>query len=81
VDSLIDIAGEAQTRADLVIALRALDRVVRARHDWIMQFHSANHRLAYWDIYGFKEQKPDYFFPVEMLWWYDEEKARAIGKA
>jgi microcin C transport system substrate-binding protein len=32
-------------------------------------------------MYGFSEPKPDYGFPVEALWWFDEEKARAIGKA
>ncbi len=25
--------------------------------------------------------KPDYGFPVEQLWWYDESKAKAAGRA
>ena len=60
--------------------MRALDRVLRARHDWIPNWHSANHRAAFWDMFGFKEPKPDYGFPVEAMWWFDKDKATAIGK-
>ena len=81
VDALVELAGRAGSREELIVALRALDRVLRARRDWIPQFSSSVHRVAYWDMFGFKEPKPDYFFPVEALWWYDEEKAKAIGKA
>lgn len=79
VDALIDAAGAAETRAELAVALRALDRVLRARLDWIPNWFSANHKSAYWDAFGFKEPKPDYGFPVEALWWWDKAKAQAIG--
>ena len=81
VDALIDIAGRATSRGELIVAIRALDRVLRARRDWIPNWHAANHRAAFWDMFGFKEPKPDYGFPVESLWWLDEDRARAIGKA
>lgn len=81
VDSLIDTAGRAQSRQELIVAIRALDRVLRARRDWIPNWHGANHLTAYWDMFGFKEPKPDYGFPVESLWWIDEARAKAIGKA
>lgn len=81
VDALLERAGKAQTREELVTAVRALDRVLRARHFWIPNWHSANHRVAYWDRFGWKDPKPDYYFPVERLWWYDRKKAEAIGKA
>lgn len=80
IDALIDTAGRAESREELVVALSALDRVLRARHDWIPNWHAANHRAAFWDMFGFTEPKPDYGFPVEALWWFDEEKAKAIGK-
>jgi microcin C transport system substrate-binding protein len=53
---------------------------LRIRRDWIPNWFSANHLVAYWDMFGFKEPKPDYGFPVEILWWLDEAKAKAIGK-
>ena len=81
VDALVAAAGKARSRAELVTALKALDRVLRARLDWIPTYYLANHRVAYWDMFGFKEPKPDYGFPAEALWWFDREKAAKIGKA
>ena len=80
VDALIDAVGAAENRDDLTVAMRALDRVLRARMDWIPNWYSANHMAAFWDMFGFKEPKPDFGFPVEALWWFDEDKAKAIGK-
>jgi len=80
VDKLIAIAGNASSREELKVALHALDRVLRARMDWIPNWYSANHRAAYWDMFGFVEPKPDYGFPIELMWWFDKDKAAAIGK-
>ena len=80
IDALIVAAGKARSRIELVTALRALDRVLRARLDWIPTYYLANHRVAYWDMFGFVEQKPDFGFPVETLWWFDKGKAAKIGK-
>ncbi|TIX67340.1 MAG: ABC transporter substrate-binding protein, partial [Mesorhizobium sp.] len=81
IDALIEAAGKAQSRIELVTALNALDRVLRARLDWIPTYYQANHRAAYWDMFGFPAQKPDFGFPVETLWWFDKDKAAKIGKA
>lgn len=80
VDALVAAAGHAKSREELVTALRALDRVLRARLDWIPTYYLANHRVAYWDMFGFKEPKPDYGFPVETLWWFDSSRAQKIGR-
>ena len=80
-DELIDRSGNVGSRAELIAVLRVIDRVLRARRDWIPNWHAPNHRAAFWDMFGFREPKPDYGFPVEEMWWYDEEKAKAIGKA
>lgn len=81
VDALIEAIGAAKDRQSLVVAMHALDRVLRARHDWIPNYLNANHWVAFWDMFGFKEPKPDYAFPVETLWWLDKDKAAKIGKA
>lgn len=82
VDGMIAAVGRAKSRPELVTALRALDRVLRARLDWIPTYNLPNHRAAYWDMFGFKEPKPDYGlgYEVETQWWFDEAKAKAIGK-
>ena len=81
VDALIDEIGRVESRKELVTAMKVLDRVLRARRDWIPNWHAANHRAAFWDMFGFKEPKPDYGFPVETLWWVDAGKAAALGKS
>ncbi|MER9330507.1 extracellular solute-binding protein [Mesorhizobium sp. M0488] len=80
IDALIDAVGAAKDRETLTVAMRALDRVLRARRDWIPSWFLANHRSAYWDMFGFPEQKPDFGFPVEALWWFEKGKAAKIGK-
>lgn len=77
-DELLRRIGTAQSRAELVTVMRVLDRVLRARLDWIPNWHSANHLVAYWDRFGFTEPKPEFGWPVEQLWWQDNEKAAAI---
>ena len=81
VDAIITQVGAAETREAHRTAMRVLDRVLRLKRDWIPSYTSANHRVAYWDVFGFKEPKPDYFWPVERLWWIDQAKAEALGKA
>ena len=80
VDALIGIAGEARSRDELVTALRALDRVLRANHYLVPSWDSGTHRVAYWDVFGTPDMPP-YAFPVEQMWWWDAAKAEAIGMA
>ena len=80
IDSLVEAIDRVTNRQELTAVMRCLDRVLRARMDWIPSWYSANHRVAFWDMFGFKEPKPDYGFAVESLWWLDENKAKAIGK-
>lgn len=81
IDVLVEAMDRVKDRAELITVLRALDRVLRARLDWIPSWYSANHRVAFWDMFGFKEPKPDYGFAMEALWWFDKDKAAKIGKA
>lgn len=80
IDALIEDIGSVKSRNELVALLRVLDRYLRLRRDWIPNWTAANQLVAYWDRFGFKEPKPDYGFPVEVLWWFDEQKANAIEK-
>lgn len=80
-NTLLDYVEQAQNRGELVTAMRVLDRVNRARLDWIPNWYSGHHRVAYWDMFGFIDPKPDFAWPVERLWWMDKEKAAKIDKA
>ncbi len=52
VDILIDKALKAQSRAELVVICRVLDRVLRSGHYWIPNWFSPNRRIAAWDVFG-----------------------------
>ena len=80
-DALVGQMDAVSDRDGLIAVLRAIDRVLRSLHLWIPNWYAANHRVAYWDMFGWKDPKPDYYFPVESLWWFDSAKAKAIGKA
>ncbi|WP_284211706.1 extracellular solute-binding protein [Methylobacterium brachythecii] len=80
VDALLDKAMAAATRAELTIACRALDRVLRAARYWIPAWYSPNYRLAVWDVFGHPEKPPTYALGTPGLWWFDEAKAARIGR-
>ena len=79
IDALIDKVVEAKTRAELDVAGRALDRVLRAEQFWVPNWHKGSHWLAYWDKFGRPEVKPKYDRGILDTWWYDEAKAKRIA--
>jgi microcin C transport system substrate-binding protein len=81
VDAILDRLPEITTREQLIASTRAIDRVLRARHYWIENWTLANHRVGHWDLFGWPETKPDYAFNPESTWWFDRDKAAAIGMA
>ena len=60
IDALIDKAIDAETRAELTYACRALDRVFRAGRYWMPQWYRATHRIAYWDMFAHPPKPPRY---------------------
>ncbi|MBO6891808.1 MAG: ABC transporter substrate-binding protein [Roseibium sp.] len=81
IDALMDKALGAETRQQMVVAARALDRVLRSGHYWVPQWNKPIHTVAIWDMFGFPAEPPRYAFPIEDLWWIDQEKAEKLGKA
>jgi microcin C transport system substrate-binding protein len=78
IDALIERIIAADNRAKLVIACKALDRVIRAGRYWVPHWYSASHRIAYWDVFGRPATKPRYARGIPETWWYDRDKAAAI---
>jgi microcin C transport system substrate-binding protein len=81
VDALIETIIAAETRPALVIACRALDRVIRAGRYWIPQWYKPSHWIAYWDVFGRPPAQPRYFRGIPETWWYDRDRAAKIQKA
>jgi microcin C transport system substrate-binding protein len=80
IDALIDKVIAADTRAAMVFACRALDRVIRAGRYWIPQWYKGSHWIAYWDVFSRPATKPRYARGVPDTWWYDRAKAAKLDK-
>jgi microcin C transport system substrate-binding protein len=83
IDALVEKAIRAQSRADLTMACRALDRVFRAGRYWIPQWYRATHPVAYWDEFSHPAKPPRYASGVGAPenWWYDAAKAEKLEQA
>lgn len=80
IDALLERVMEAKSREEVNIAVRALDRVLRAGNYWVPHWNKAAHNLAFWDRYSWPKTKPKYARGVMDTWWYDKEKAAKIAK-
>jgi microcin C transport system substrate-binding protein len=81
IDALIDKIIAANTREDLTVGCRALDRVIRAGRYWIPHWYKASHWIAYWDVFGHPAKKPRYARGIPATWWYDRAKAAKLERA
>jgi microcin C transport system substrate-binding protein len=68
VDWLIDQVTNSPDRRQLVTAMRALDRVLRAGHYVVPLYHQQVDRVAYWNKFGRPDVIPTYGFVLESWW-------------
>ena len=76
VDALIEQVIYAETRQQLVIAARALDRVLMHGYHIVPQWYIATHRVAWWDRFERPQNLPDYYQAVSWAiatWWARED--------
>ncbi|HVL74805.1 MAG TPA: extracellular solute-binding protein [Noviherbaspirillum sp.] len=72
VDKLVSTLVNAETRADLVAAARALDRVLLHKHLVVTHWYSSTHRVAYRNRFGMPDKPPLYYTAdpyVISTWW------------
>ncbi len=81
VDAMIDEVIFAKSRADLVAATKALDRVLLWNFYVVPQWSYGKLRTARWDRFGRPDSMPKYgiaAFPT--IWWWDESKAAKVPR-
>jgi microcin C transport system substrate-binding protein len=81
IDALIDAIIAAEKRPALVMACRALDRVIRAGRYWIPHWYKPSHWIAYWDVFGRPATQPRYFRGIPETWWHDPQRAAKMHRA
>jgi microcin C transport system substrate-binding protein len=80
VDALIQLIVTAQTREDLIIRCRALDRVLQWNYYLVPHFHSGTYRVAFWNRFGMPEKRPDPLYGYGSSgWWIDQTKDAALA--
>lgn len=72
IDQLVEGLIQADSRAELITYTRALDRVLRAGHYLIPNYHTSVYRVAYWNKFAHPEQPPKYDLGL-YTWWATEE--------
>ncbi|MCY4459437.1 MAG: extracellular solute-binding protein [Albidovulum sp.] len=71
IDQLIGRATEATTREELTVAVKALDRSLRAMHIWVPQFYGATHRVAYRNHFKRPDPIPPFALGELDFWWHE----------
>ena len=72
VDQLVEGLIQADSRAELITHTRALDRVLRAGHYLVPNYHTSMYRVAYWKKFAHPEQAPKYDLGL-YTWWATSE--------
>jgi len=79
VDALIEKILAARDRPALVVAVRALDRVLMWNRYFVPQWYKGSHNVAYWNKFDRPKTKPRYARGVIDTWWFNPEKARLLA--
>ncbi|MBI1494331.1 extracellular solute-binding protein [Halocynthiibacter styelae] len=81
IDALIGHITRAQTEEELVTAVRALDRVLRAEKFWVPQWYKDSHTVAYYDMYEHPDPLPPFDLGYLDFWWFNADRAAELEAA
>ena len=80
VDELIELLVKSDSREQLNVRTRALDRVLLWGHYVIPHWHIRADRVLYWDKFS-RPATPVRSGVMRSRWWYDTQKAAALEQA
>jgi microcin C transport system substrate-binding protein len=78
IDRLIELIETAETREELDIRVRALDRVLRAIHLRVPYWVRPEVWIAYYDYYHHPDPLPEFGLGSTSIWWADQERYDAL---
>jgi microcin C transport system substrate-binding protein len=79
IDAILDLIAKAQSRDQLDLACRVLDRLLRAGAYWVPMWYRSKNLIAYWDVFDRPAQLPHYSTGAPSTWWWDSAKAQRIS--
>ena len=80
VDELIELLVKSESREQLNVRTRALDRVLLWGHYVVPHWHIRADRVLYWDKFS-RPATPVRSGVMTSRWWYDTQKATALEQA
>ncbi|MEE3288828.1 MAG: extracellular solute-binding protein [Pseudomonadota bacterium] len=80
VDELIELLVKSESREQLNVRTRALDRVLLWGHYVVPHWHIRADRVIYWDKFS-RPPSPVRSGVMTTRWWYDAQKAGALEQA
>ncbi|WP_109668516.1 extracellular solute-binding protein [Roseicyclus mahoneyensis] len=78
VDRLVEVVVRSETREEMEVAVRALDRVLRALRIRVPQWHNDSAWVAYYNHYRYPETLPPYGIGFLDFWWVDPEAEQVL---
>lgn len=78
VDRLVEVVVRSETREEMEVAVRALDRVLRAWRIRVPQWHNDTAWVAYYNHYRYPETLPPYGIGFLDFWWVDPAAEQAL---
>ncbi|WP_284260906.1 extracellular solute-binding protein [Roseicyclus amphidinii] len=78
IDELLETVIRAETREEMEVATRALDRVLRSLRIRVPQWFSDSSWVAYYNHYRYPETLPPYGIGYLDFWWVDPEAEQAL---
>jgi len=86
IDEILEAYPEMFDLEERIAALQELDGLIYNEHPYILNWYGPFKRIAYWNRFGMPES---YFSKIDeimfqsmlTLWWYDEEKEKALQEA
>ena len=83
VDALIRHVENATNRDELTVAVKALDRVLRALHIWVPQWYKPVHNIAYFGMFErpYTDTPPPSSLGESAIGWFNPAKAEALRAA
>ena len=81
IDALPEVVIASETREELDVGVRALDRVLRDRVIRVGQWYNPNHWVSYYNMYRYPEVVAPYSLGWIDTWWIDPEAEQALRDA
>ena len=78
VDAMIKEVRSAESREELGVAIRALDRILRNKVIWVPQWFKNKHTIAYYDMFEHPNNLPPYDIGVLDTWWMNSDKYKDL---